>query len=79
MPYLLSPTLGTLLLFWLLCALLTFLIHAGASLAIDRRLSFGLWEQLALMLFMTLGPAGVCLEVRLVWLVLQDIRPQLKS
>lgn len=62
---------------WLGSAVLTALVHGGVSLAIDRRISLGLWEQLALAVFVALGPLGFCCEVLLVARVLRDIRSQL--
>jgi hypothetical protein len=72
----LATTLILLLKLWVAAALLTLLIHAGVSLAIDRRFTPGTWEKLALALLMMLGPLGVCLEIVLVVTVWQDIRRQ---
>ena len=51
----LMATLQPLLQVWLACALLTFLIHAGVSLLIDRRPDPGSWEKWALGLLALLG------------------------
>ena len=67
----------TFLQIWFISAVILVSAHLSAGLLIDGCMALGLWEKVAISLFILLGPLGLLLEAWLLFRVFADILSQL--